>query len=202
MTVMAPKDEAELRDMMLTAIKHEAGPIALRYPRGNGVGVDCSRAPQEIEIGRAELLRLAHGRHALLIGFGHTVQFCMEAAEILSRSHGIECSVINARFAKPLDEQLLGEMISEHPLVMTVEDHAIQGGFGSAVLEFMADNGLTAGSSLVRLGIDDFFVEHGTQAELQKICKFDVDAIVDRVYSEVRTSSSPRLSLLREVHAR
>lgn len=202
MTVMAPKDEAELRDMMLTAVNHDTGPIALRYPRGAGVGADCSREPQALEIGRAELLRLAHGRHALLIGFGHTVQFCMEASEILSKDHGIDCSVINARFVKPLDEQLLSELIPEHALVVTVEDHAIQGGFGSAILEFMADSGLTAGTSICRLGIDDFFVEHGTQAELHKICKFDVNSIVSRVYEEVRASSSPRLGLLREVHAR
>ncbi len=183
MTVMAPKDEVELRDMMLTAVHHTSGPIAFRYPRGNGIGADISKAPQQLEIGKAELLREApRGRkHALLIGIGATVYPALRAAEELSQRYGIECSVVNARFVKPLDEALLGELMANHPLTVTVEDHVVMGGFGSAVLEFMADAALTRHSQLIRMGIEDFFVEHGTQDELYKICGLDQHSIVSRV---------------------
>ena len=183
MVIMAPKDEAELRDMMLTAAQHTSGPIAFRYPRGNGIGADISRKPSQLEIGRGEILREAsRGRNrALLIGIGATVYPALQAAQELSQKHGIECTVVNARFVKPLDEALLSELIASHPLVVTVEDHVVMGGFGSAVLEFMAEAGLTRASQLVRMGIEDFFVEHGTQEELYRICGFDQRSIVDRV---------------------
>jgi 1-deoxy-D-xylulose-5-phosphate synthase len=183
MTVMAPKDERELRDMMYTALDHTSGPIAFRYPRGNGVGADLSLPPKKLEIGRAELLREAkpsREKTAALIAFGTTVAFATEAAERLSEL-GIECDVVNARFAKPLDERLLEQVIGRHPVAVTIEDHVIQGGFGSAVLEFMSDLGLTAGCRLHRMGIDDTFVEHGTQEELYRLCGFDVESIVRKV---------------------
>lgn len=192
MTIMAPKDEAELRDMMYTAVQHKSGPIAFRYPRGNGLGVDMSREPQILEIGKAEILREAKPgkKTAALIGFGLTVSFVQEAAERLAEL-GIECEVINARFAKPLDEKLLEKVLSRHSLAVTVEDHVIQGGFGSAVLEFMTDLGLQANCQLIRMGIDDHFVEHGTQEELYRLCGFDVESIVRRVeqafYEQERT---------------
>lgn len=186
MTVMAPKDEAELRDMMLTAVHHLEGPIAYRYPRGNGVGADLTQAPKILEIGKAEVLSLAEQQSSavLLVGYGHTVASSVEAAKRLA-AEGISCSVINARFAKPLDEKLLYKLIDSHSLVVTVEDHALQGGFGSAVLEFMADTGLSASKFIMRLGIDDIFVEHGTQAELYEICGYSVNAIVERIREAV-----------------
>ncbi len=183
MTVMAPKDEGELRDMMYTAVDHLSGPIAFRYPRGNGIGVDLTREPQRIPIGKGELLREAPAgakQTAALIGFGNTVQFAEEAAVILA-GLGIECDVINARFAKPLDERLLEKVLSRHSIAVTIEDHVIQGGFGSAVLEFMSDLGLTAGCRLLRMGIDDVFVEHGTQEQLYRLSGFDVESIVRKV---------------------
>jgi 1-deoxy-D-xylulose-5-phosphate synthase len=190
MTVMAPKDEAELRDMMLTSVNHLTGPIAFRYPRGNGTGVDISAPPKEIPIGKGELLRSTKNPDSgvLLVGYGNTVGMCADAAEKLEQL-GISCSVINARFAKPLDEELFAEQIALHPLVITVEDHAIQGGFGSALLEFMADTGLVANHRLIRMGIEDYFVEHGTQEELYRICKFDAESIVERVVENTKTSS-------------
>lgn len=189
MTVMAPKDEAELRDMMLTAVNHLEGPIAYRYPRGNGVGADISAPPKEIPIGKGELLKSADApsKGVLLVGYGHTVAMCVAAAERLELL-GVPCSVINARFVKPLDEKLFTEQIAKHPLVITVEDHAIQGGFGSALLEFMSDTGLTASHRLIRMGIEDFFVEHGTQEELYKICKFDSESIVERALENVKAA--------------
>ena len=190
MTVMAPKDEAELRDMMLTAINHLEGPIAYRYPRGNGLGVDISAPPKEIPIGKGELLKASKNptQGVLLVGYGNTVGMCTDAAEKLEQL-GISCSVINARFVKPLDEELFAKQISLHPLVITVEDHAIQGGFGSALLEFMSDTGLVANHRLIRMGIEDFFVEHGTQEELYKICKFDVESIVERVVENAKSTT-------------
>ena len=182
MTVMAPKDEGELRDMMYTATLHKTGPIAFRYPRGNGIGVDLSGPPKQLEIGKGELLREAKpcAKRAALIGFGLTVQFALEAAERLAEL-GIECDVVNARFVKPLDERLFEKVLSSNPLAVTIEDHVLQGGFGSAVLEFMSEIGLTRNCRLLRMGIDDAFVEHGTQDELYRLCGFDVESIVRRV---------------------
>jgi len=180
--VMAPKDEAELRDMMLTAVHHTEGPIAFRYPRGNGLGVDITQPPKILEIGRAEVLERAKSekRAVLLLGYGNTVPSALEAAKTL-RSEGIECTVVNARFAKPLDEELFFDLINKHALVVTVEDHALMGGFGSAVLEFMSETGLTANKIIIRLGIDDIFVEHGTQPELYDLCGYDANAIAARI---------------------
>lgn len=182
MTIMAPKDEAELRDMMYTAAMHTTGPIAFRYPRGNGKGVDISQKPKLLEIGKAEVLKSAidSTRSALIIAYGQTVYPALEAAEELSQK-GIDSTVVNARFVKPLDEELLETLISSHAFVVTAEDHALTGGFGSAVLEFMANNGLSENKSIYRLGIEDFFVEHGSQEELYEICKFNKKAIVDKV---------------------
>lgn len=181
-TIMAPKDEAELRDMMLTSVEHTSGPIAFRYPRGNGQGVDISKAPKVIEIGKAEVLKAATfpSEAVLLLGYGQTVYPCLEAAAELAQS-GIDCTVVNTRFVKPLDQKLLEALISSHAFVLTAEDHALMGGFGSAILEFMADNGLTENKTIIRLGIEDSFVEHGTQEELYEICKYDKNAIVQRV---------------------
>ncbi|MCB0359047.1 MAG: hypothetical protein KDD44_05415, partial [Bdellovibrionales bacterium] len=177
-----PKDEAELRDMMFTAIHHTEGPIAYRYPRGAGVGADISQPPKLIEIGTAEVVHRPDARSdVLLIGYGSTVGHCLEAAATLAREHGISVTVVNARFVKPLDESLLGKLIGAHRVIYTVEDHAVQGGFGSAVLEFMSDAGLTSGRRLLRLGIQDHFIEHGTQTELYARCGFDVAGIVASV---------------------
>jgi len=188
MTLMAPKDEAELRDMMLTCVEHLDGPTAIRYPRGQAVGVDISKAPQTLEIGKAEILVESEGRNdALLVGFGQTVPTMLAAAAILGES-GIDCCVVNARFAKPLDEKLFSSIIPNFPLVVTAEDGALQGGFGSALLELMSDNNLDA--KLKRLGIEDFFVEHGTQQELYEICKYDTAAVVDTVLKNCNKASS------------
>lgn len=191
MTVMAPKDESELRDMLLTAIAHTSGPIAFRFPRGNGLGIDISQPAKLIPIGKSEVVsspaRVRSSGSAdiladvLLLGFGQTVQTARQAAFTLDEQYGISSTVVNTRFVKPLDEELLFELIDQHQLIVTIEDHVIAGGFGSAILEFMADNDLTAARKILRLGIGDFFVEHGTQKELYNLCGFDVTALVNRV---------------------
>ncbi len=188
MTIMAPKDEGELRDMMYTACNHQTGPIAFRYPRGNGVGANISRPPKLIPIGSAEIVfepAPTQKSEVLILAVGQTVPLAIEAATVLSNADRIQVTVVNTRFIKPFDTELLTELISKHFFVLTVEDHALQGGFGSAVLEFMADAELTLERKVVRLGIEDFFVEHGTQEELYKICKFDPQSIVSRIRQEL-----------------
>ena len=155
--------------------------LLFRYPRGNGIGVDISAPPKVLEIGKAEILEQPEGADVLLLGLGPMSYFALEAARELESEFGISCSVVNPRFVKPLDEKLLASLIPKHCLTVTIEDHAIQGGFGSAVIEFMSDAGISSERGVLRLGIEDEFIEHGTQAELYKICGFDKDSIVARV---------------------
>ena len=173
MLIMAPKDEAELRDMMQTAIENNTGPSAIRYPRGSGLGVDISKSPKALEIGKAEILKTT-GRDVLLLGLGLTVNLCQQASEIL-KAAGIGTTLVNARFVKPLDQELLSELISKHKLVISVEDGAVMGGFGSAISELITD--LNLQTQLIRLGLPDKFVPHGTQAELYQLCGFDAESI-------------------------
>lgn len=186
MTLMAPKDEAELRDMLLTAVNHTSGPIALRYPRGTAIGADITRAPREIPIGTAEVLKEPEQASVLLLGLGQSVYPALEAAELLA-AEGIHCTVVNSRFVKPLDEALLERLCQSHSLIVSIEDHALAGGFGSAVLEFLSDRGLTRHTDMLRLGIADYFVEHGTQQELYALCGYDVGSIV----AEIRQRLAP-----------
>ena len=160
--------------------------------------MDISAPPKLIEIGKAEILRTSKAQEdrVLLLGLGKTVQSALYAAEELAKQ-GVECTVVNTRFVKPLDEKLLISLIAEHSIVLSIEDHCLEGGFGSAVLEFMSDNGLTYNRNLIRLGIEDFFVEHGTQEELYSICEFDAGAIIERVKTVLGQTSyykSPALA--------
>ncbi len=173
MVVMSPKDEGELRNMLLTAVHHE-GPIALRYPRGNGVGV-CLGSLQEIQIGKAEIM--VRGRDVLLICFGPMVHQALLVAEALRLERGIQCTVINARFAKPLDVDLLSNLIPAHPLVCTVEDHALMGGFGAAVLEFINDHAVDLANPMLRFGVGDSFVPAASQDEQQALHGYDGESI-------------------------
>jgi 1-deoxy-D-xylulose-5-phosphate synthase len=172
MVVMAPKDENDLQHMLKTAIEH-SGPIALRYPRGEGWSVELDEEFRSIEIGKGELLRT--GKDIGIIGIGNTLIPALRAAEDLSKL-GIDVAVADARFVKPLDRDLLLDLVSSVPSVITVEDHVLQGGFGSAVLELLAEEKV-AGVSVRRLGIPDRFVPHGTQGELRKICGIDQESI-------------------------
>ena len=186
LAIMAPKDEAELRDMMLTAANHD-GPIAFRYPRGEGLGVDISKPPKELEIGKGEVLKEANNYEdaVLILGLGKTVSFAMEAAEELSSSYGIEATVVNSRFVKPLDTELIKKLVQQHSFVVTVEDGAIKGGFGTEVLEMLATEDLLNDIKFLRLGVPDKFIEHGTQQELYKICGYDAEGITQRIAFEM-----------------
>ena len=172
MVIMAPKDENELQHMLKTAVDHR-GPVSLRYPRGEGWGVEMESEVRALEIGKGELLR--EGKDILIVGIGNTVIPALRAAVDLSQL-GIDAAVVNARFVKPLDRELFLGLLTEIFTVITVEDHALQGGFGSAFLEFLAEEGLT-GVRIKRLGIPDRFIPHGTQEELRKMCGIDKDSI-------------------------
>ena len=187
--LMAPKDEVELRDMMYTSVDYLKGPIAIRYPRGNGTGADLTKPPRLVPIGKGEILREGAPPNGLpaiaLCGVGPTVGFCLKAADILTKEHGIQPTVVNARFIKPLDGELFDNLARRNQLIVTVEDHAIIGGFGSAVVEQVSDSDLAGNCSVLRLGIPDKFIDHGTQDQLYKLCGFDVQSIVKAVVEKI-----------------
>lgn len=178
--LMAPKDEAEMRDMMMTAIEHP-GPAAIRYPRGNGFGVDISKTPRKIEIGKAEVVR--EGSDVAIIAYGSMVYPSTIAAVNLEKD-GIEATVINARFVKPLDEKLILQIAQENRLLITVEEAYLAGGFGSAVMELLEENGLQDKLKIVRMGVPDQIVTHGDPKLL--LAKFGLDA--DGIETKVRES--------------
>ena len=175
MVVMAPKDENELRRMLLTAIQHD-GPIALRYPRGTALGVPLDEKITPLAIGKGEILHGGHNDDILVMAIGQTVTEAVRARQDLLAA-GINVCVVNARFVKPLDKDLILSLAERIPRIITVEDNTKQGGFGSAVLETLSDNGLSQ-FEMIRLGIDDVFVGHGPQQLLRRIHKIDAAAIV------------------------
>jgi 1-deoxy-D-xylulose-5-phosphate synthase len=181
LVIMAPKDENELQHMLKTAVDY-SGPISLRYPRGEGCGVSMDETMQPLPIGKAELLR--DGSDIVIAAVGQAVVPALKAAQDLAPL-GISAAVINARFVKPLDGELLGALLARVPHLITVEDHALAGGFGSAVVEFLADQGFT-GVEVKRLGVPDRFIPHGTQDELRKLCGFDKDAIAQAALQMAR----------------
>jgi len=173
-TIMSPKDENELRHMLFTAVNLGA-PAAVRYPRGNGLGVSLDSTLHALPIGKGEIVQ--RGTDALLICFGPIIQNALLAAEELASKHSISCTVINARFAKPLDHELLRAELPKYNTVCTLEDHAIAGGFGSAVVEFANDEGLSLRCAIKRFGVGDGFVSHGTQAEQHAMNGYDARSI-------------------------
>jgi len=181
LVIMAPKDENELQHMLKTAIDYP-GPVSLRYPRGEGWGVEMDRELRNLEIGKAELLK--NGKDIAILAVGHSVLPALQAAADLAPL-GIDAAVVNARFVKPLDENLLRDLVKRIPNLITVEDHVVMGGFGSAVLEFLADAGI-GDVRVRRLGVPDRFIPHGTQEELRKLCGFDQEAITQAALQMVR----------------
>ena len=161
MVLMAPKDEGELQRMVVTGINYTDGPIAMRYPRGNGYGVPLMEEGwEELPIGKAEILR--HGDDVLMIAYGSMVHPTLQAAQLLSE-HGISATVINARFAKPLDTELFAPLARSIGRVVTVEEGCLMGGFGSAIAEALLD--LNVVVPIERIGVPDMLVEHATPDE-------------------------------------
>ena len=187
LVLMAPKDENELRDMLLTAVEHP-GPIALRYPRGRGAGVAFSSTLNKVPIGKAEVLQ--EGQDLLILALGASVYPALEAAQELAKQ-GFSATVVNARFVKPLDESLILSLAARHGRVLTVEENVMAGGFGSAVLELLADRGLF-GVTVKRLGIPDCFVEHGTQDILRQKYGLDAAGIVKSALTILEQPAQPK----------
>ncbi|WP_288850351.1 1-deoxy-D-xylulose-5-phosphate synthase [uncultured Mitsuokella sp.] len=175
MCVMAPKDEEELRHMLATAIAIE-GPSAVRYPRGAGLGVPLTDSLETLPVGKAEVLQ-EEGDIAFL-AVGTMVEKAKEAAAIL-KEEGIEAAVVNMRFIKPLDTELLGEMARTKRLLITAEENVLAGGFGSAVAEYLADHGIEV--PLLRFGIPDRFIEQGTRRELLSLCGLQPSEMAERI---------------------
>ncbi|HEU4754555.1 MAG TPA: transketolase C-terminal domain-containing protein, partial [Armatimonadota bacterium] len=160
LVVSAPKDEPELQRLLATGLKHP-GPFAVRYSRGGGPGAELLDEPEPLPIGVGETLR--EGDDVAIIGYGYGVTSALQAAEILAEQ-GVQATVINARFVKPLDSELILEAARRCGRVVTVEDGVLQGGFGSAVLEMLSDFGCRV--PVLRLGLPDQFIEHGKREKL------------------------------------
>ena len=185
MTVSAPMNESELRDLMYTAQLENMGPFSIRYPRGNGVILDWKTSMNEVKVGTGR--KLTSGNDIAILTIGHPGNFAQEAINELKES-GVSIAHYDMRFVKPIDETMLHEVFTKFNKVITVEDGCLMGGFGSAVIEFMADQKYSA--EVVRLGIPDQYIHHGTQEELWKDCGFDKDAIVSTIKKMLNLSSS------------
>jgi 1-deoxy-D-xylulose-5-phosphate synthase len=178
LVLMSPKDENELRHMLHTAVRID-GPVALRYPRGNGLGVALDDTPSLLPLGKAEVLR--EGSDVLFICYGPLTYRALQVAERLQAEVGISSTVVNARFAKPLDAELITHQAPRHRLICTLEDHAVQGGFGTAVLECLHDRQVLLTQPLVRFGVQDNYVPHASQDEQHVMNGYDAESIYRRV---------------------
>ncbi|WP_407638433.1 1-deoxy-D-xylulose-5-phosphate synthase [Bacillus alveayuensis] len=175
--LMMPKDENEGQHMVYTAIKYNDGPIALRFPRGNGLGVKLDEELKQIPIGTWEVLR--EGRDIAILTFGTTIPMALEAAEKLAKEN-ISVKVVNARFIKPMDEKMLHEILQTNMPVLTIEEAVLQGGFGSAVLEFAHEQGYHH-AVIDRMGVPDRFIEHGSVKELLQEIGLTTTHVVERI---------------------
>ena len=182
MTIMAPKDENELRHMLKTATDY-TGPISIRYPRGSGVGVDTTEPLHALPIGKAEVLW--EGKDVVLWAVGSMVQSALQAAEVLAQQ-GISAGVVNMRFAKPLDKELLVEHAAKYGKIVTLEEGVLAGGVGSAVLESLNEAKLLAKCRVLTLGIPDEFVLHGDKKLLLRDLHLDVQAIAEQTVALVK----------------
>jgi len=178
LTIMAPKDENELQHMLFSALQYRR-PVAIRYPRGSGLGVPLEQLLRYIPEGSAEVVRQAEPG-VVIIAVGNMVQTALQAADLLAEE-GVEVSVINARFIKPLDRGRILPLAS-NSRIFTVEDNALQGGFGSALLELFEEEGLSP-LSVIRIGYPDSFIEQGEQAELYQRYGLTCTAIAARIRS-------------------
>lgn len=189
MIVSAPMNEEELRNLMYTAQAENNGPFSIRYPRGNGVMTEWKTPFKKIKIGTGR--RVKNGEHVAILTIGHIGNYAVKATARLEKE-GVNVAHYDMRFVKPIDELLLHEVFSKFTKVITVENGCVQGGMGSAVLEFMADNNYQA--EVKRLGIPDKFIEHGTQDELYHECFFNDIAIIETVKSMLETAENKALA--------
>jgi len=174
--ISAPMDEIELRNLMFTAQLENKGPFSIRYPRGRGVIPDWKKPFEEIQIGKGRIIR--KGSDIAILSIGHIGNIVTEAAKILDKQH-IDIAHYDMRFVKPIDEEILHEVAKKFKIVLTIEDASTIGGFGSAVTEFINDNGYNI--IVKRLGIPDKFIDHGSPQELYKECGLDAESIAETV---------------------
>jgi 1-deoxy-D-xylulose-5-phosphate synthase len=191
MVVSAPMNEEELRNLMYSAQLEDRGPYSIRYPRGNGVMLDWKTPFKEIKTGKGR--KITNGEDIAILSIGHPGNFAQEAIAKMSDS-GISIAHYDMRFAKPLDELLLHEIFSKFKKIITIEDGCIMGGFGSAIIEFMVDQKYQ--SEVVRLGIPDEYIHHGTQEELWDECGFDAAAIIKTIEKLVSIAQSSTSSFI------
>ena len=177
MIVSAPMNECELRNLMFTAQLKNHGPFSIRYPRGTGVMIDWKTPFEEVKIGSAK--KIKDGDEVAILSFGHPGNFVETANKTLEKE-GVNVAHYDMRFVKPLDENLLHKVFEKFNAIITIEDGCLHGGFGSAILEFMANNNYK--KTIKRLGISDRFIDHGTQKELYDECKYDSQAIIKTVH--------------------
>jgi 1-deoxy-D-xylulose-5-phosphate synthase len=185
--LMAPRDEAMLVHMVRTALAHDDGPIALRYPRGTAAGVPLPERPRALEIGRGEVLQ--EGDRVALLGYGHGVQVANDAAEILAE-HDLRVTVADGAFAKPLDTELAEGLAADHELLVTIEDNVLPGGFGAAVLEHVEDalgDRDARRARVLRVGLPDRYVTHGKPALLREEVGLTGEAVAERVTAALRS---------------
>lgn len=174
--IMAPKDEAELRNMVYTAVEYKLGPVVIRYPRGSALGVEMREEFEKFEIGKAE--KLVEGDDIAVLAIGSMVEYGKQAVDKL-KSEGINCTLINMRFVKPLDYDLLDNVAEKFDKIVTLEENSRVGGFGTGIVEYFSDKEYK--NSILRIGLPDKFVDHGTQAELHNILGIDPNGIVSRI---------------------
>ena len=180
MVVMAASDEVELTRMVATSAAYDEGPISFRYPRGNGSGMTLPDDAEPLEIGKGRIV--AQGNKVALVSLGGRLETAMQAANRLN-GYGLSTSVVDARFAKPLDEELIRKMAKHHEVFVTLEEGAV-GGFGSQVLNFLAVDGLLDRGLKVRpLALPDRFLDHDTPEKMYKAAGLDVDAVVRTVFA-------------------
>jgi 1-deoxy-D-xylulose-5-phosphate synthase len=179
-TLMAPRDEALLVHMLHTALRHDGGPVGIRYPRGEAAGVALPSVPEVLEIGTGEILR--EGERVAIVGYGTGVGKALGAAELLAGS-GLDVTVADARFAKPLDTGLLAQLAAEHDLLVTVEEGVLSGGFGTGVWEALSEGGLAP--RILRVGLPDRYVTHGAPKLLHDEVGYTAERIAERIHAAV-----------------
>jgi 1-deoxy-D-xylulose-5-phosphate synthase len=162
--------------MLFTAVEHCKGPVAIRYPRGSALGIPLKKGFDKIEVGKSE--RLSGGKDVAILAVGSMVNYAHDASKLL-KEQSISCETINMRFVKPLDTDMIDDIVSRHSRIVTLEENNLPGGFGSAVLEYLSE--INQKIDVLRIGLPDKFVDHGTQAELHKMLEIDAEGIVKRV---------------------
>tara|TARA_B100000085_G_scaffold68857_1_gene61591 strand:+ start:17 stop:736 length:720 start_codon:yes stop_codon:yes gene_type:complete len=182
MVVSAPMNEEELRNLMYTAQLPNQGPFSIRYPRGAGVMINWKTQLTEIEVGTGR--KIKSGEDIAILSIGHPGNFVVTAEETFSKE-GLNIAHYDMRFVKPLDKKLLHKICRKFRAIITIEDGCLQGGFGSAILEFIADNKYQ--NTVKRLGIPDKFINHGTQQELWRDCNYDSVAIIEAVHDILKS---------------